>query len=312
LSQPAWGTGPSLEPDRKRTPVADLFEDTFRLYRQNFPLMLGVMAVFQIPIVLLSLPFQVWQLESSFRSNPQFPFDPGAAAPPLPSPREIALIVLVGWALLVAVIVLGTFGAAAMSYIVGRVRDGDRPPAREVFLALRRLAGSILGYVALLVVGGFLLLVGTIVALILLMMFVFLGFGSEGGTGALLFVSIVGVVAILVLWTALAIRLSLAVPALVLERQRPMDALRRSWGLVRGSTWRTFGVLFLALLVVGVISGLVSVMFLPGVMEGIMSGSLTSLLLVTLGGGIVQLLLGPLLPILMTVLYLDYARRATA
>jgi hypothetical protein len=312
LSQPAWGTGPSLEPDRRRTPVADLFEDTFRLYRQNFPLMLGVMAVFQIPIVLLSLPFQVWQLEWSFRSNPQFPFDPGAAAPPLPPLQEIAVIAVAAWAFVLVAFILGTFGFAAISYIVGRVRDGDRPPAREVFLALRRLAGPILGYVALLVVGGFLLLVGTIVALILLMMFVFLAFGSEGGTGALLFLSIVGVVAMLVLWTALAIRLSLAIPALVLERQRPMDALRRSWGLVRGSTWRTFGILFLATLVVSVISGLVSVIFLPGVVQGIMSGSLTSLLLVTLGSGLVQILLGPLLPILITVVYFDYARRATA
>jgi membrane-anchored glycerophosphoryl diester phosphodiesterase (GDPDase) len=121
-----------------------------------------------------------------------------------------------------------------------------------------------------------------------------------------------GGVAIAILLIVLGIRLTLAVPALVLERQRPLDALRRSWNLVRGSTWRTFGILFLATLVVGVISGLVSVMFLPGVMEGILTGSLTSLLLVTLGSGVVQVLLGPIVPILLTVLYFDYARRATA
>jgi hypothetical protein len=312
LSQPAWGTGPSLEPDRKRTPVAEIFEETFRLYRQNFPLMVGVMAVFQIPVVLLSIPFQIWQLDWSRRYGPGFPSEPGDSEAALASIQDFALVALAAWAFVLVAFVLGTFGAAAMSYIVGRDRSGDRPPAREVFLALRRLAGAILGYVALLVVGGFLLLVGTFIVLVVLAMFVFLGLGSEGGAGALLFVTIVGAVTILVLWIALGIRLSLAVPALVLERQRPMAALRRSWDLVRGSTWRTFGILLLATLVVGVISGLVSIIFVPGVMEGILSGSLTSLLLVAIGSGVVQILLAPIIPILMTVLYLDYVRRSTA
>jgi hypothetical protein len=292
--------------------VAEIFEETFRLYRQNFPLMVGVMAVFQIPIVLLSVPFQIWQVEWSRRYGPGFPSEPGDAEVALASIQDFAVVALAAWAFVLVAFVLGTFGGAATSYIVGRARNGDPPPAREVFLALRRLAGPILGYVALLVVGGFLLLVGTVIALVLLATFVFLGLGSEGGTGALLFVTIVGTVAIVILWIALGIRLSLAIPALVLERQRSMDALRRSWDLVRGSTWRTFGILFLATLVVGVVSGIVSVMFLPGVMEGILSGSLTSLLLVALGSGALQVLLAPIIPILMTVLFLDYARRASA
>jgi hypothetical protein len=293
-------------------PVAEIFEETFRLYRQNFALMVGVMAVFQIPLVLLSVPFQIWQLEwSRSRYGAAFPFPSGVAAPPLPSIQEIALVTGAFWGFVLAAFVLGTFGGAAMSYIVGRARNGDPPPAREVFLALRRLAGPILGYVALLVVGGFLLFIGMAIAVVLLAIFVFLGLGRNGGTGALFILPLVGGVAIAIVLIALGIRLSLAVPALVLERQRPMDALRRSWNLVRGSTWRTFGILFLASLVVGVLSGLVSVIFLPGVMEGLLSGSVTSLLLVTLGSGLVQVLLGPIVPTLLTVLYFDYARQSS-
>jgi hypothetical protein len=310
VSQPAWGIAP--EPERTRMPVAEIFEETFRLYRQNFPLMVGVMAVFQILIVVLSVPFQIWQVEWSRRYGTGFPFDPAGAEAALPPLREIALVTGAFWAFILAAFVLGTFGGAAMSYIVGRVRNGDPPPAREVFLALRRLAGSILGYVAVLVVGGVLLFIGLAITVGLLAVFVFLAIGRTGGTGAVVFVSLVGGVAIAILLIVLGIRLSLAVPALVLERLRPIDALRRSWNLVRGSTWRTFGILFLATLVVGLISGLVSVIFVPGVMEGILTGSLTSLLLVTLGSGIVQVLLGPIVPILLTVLYFDYVRRATA
>jgi hypothetical protein len=43
--------------------------------------------------------------------------------------------------------------------------------------------------------------------------------------------------------------------------------------------------------------------------EGLFSGSITSHLLAALLGGVVQVFLGPILPTLMTVLYLDYARR---
>jgi hypothetical protein len=312
VNQPAWGRPPSPEPERRRTPVAEIFEETFRLYRQHFPLMVGVMAVFQIPIVLLSLPFQIWQLDWSRRYGAGFPMDPASAEAALPPLREIALVVLGTWAFVLAAFVLGTFGGAAMSYIVGRVRNGDPPPAREVFLALQRLAGSILGYVAVLVVGGLVLFTGMIIALALLATVVFLGIGGNGGAGLLVLFMLVGIVAIGILLIVLGIRLSLAVPALVLERLRPLDALRRSWDLVRGSTWRTFGILFLATLVVGVIGGVVSVIFLPGVMEGLLSGSLSSILLVALGSGIVQVLLGPVIPVLLTVLYFDYVRRATA
>jgi hypothetical protein len=293
-------------------PVAEIFEETFRLYRQHFALMVGVMAVFQIPIVLLSVPFQVWQTGWSRRYGTDFPFDPASAEAVLPSIREIALVALAGWAFVLVAFILGTFGGAAMSYIVARVRNGDPPPAREVFLALRRLAGPILGYVAVLVVAGFLLLVGLVVSFVLLAVLVFLATGADGGSGALIFLLLVGIVAMGIFLIVLGIRLSLSIPVLVLERQRPIDALRRSWHLVRGSTWRTFGILFLASLVIAILSGLVSVIFLPGVMEGLMSGSVASILLVTLGSGVVQVLLGPLVPILLTVLYFDYARRASA
>ncbi|MDQ6794392.1 MAG: hypothetical protein M3067_06175 [Chloroflexota bacterium] len=77
----------------------------------------------------------------------------------------------------------------------------------------------------------------------------------------------------------------------------------------RGSTWRTFGILLLAGLVVALIGGLVSPIFDPGVMQGVLSWSPWAYLLVTVVGGIVQIVLGPLIPALMTVLYFDYAAR---
>jgi hypothetical protein len=63
----------------------------------------------------------------------------------------------------------------------------------------------------------------------------------------------------------------------------------------------------LAGIVVGLLGALVSPIFLPGVMQGVMSGSPAAYLLVTAASGIAQIVLGPLIPALLTVLYFDYA-----
>jgi Membrane domain of glycerophosphoryl diester phosphodiesterase len=52
----------------------------------------------------------------------------------------------------------------------------------------------------------------------------------------------------LLLW----VRLSVTLPAVVLERVSPVDAIKRSWQLTHGSFWRLFGILFLTGLIVTV------------------------------------------------------------
>jgi hypothetical protein len=54
---------------------------------------------------------------------------------------------------------------------------------------------------------------------------------------------------------------SLAAPALLLEDLSMVNALRRSWRLVRRSFWRVVGIMLLTTLLVGVLSGLISVPF---------------------------------------------------
>jgi uncharacterized membrane protein YjgN (DUF898 family) len=301
LTQTGWGTPPEPVPRRRRRPVAEIFEEVFRLYRQNFWLMVGAFAVFQIPFVIATVPFEIWNLQLSF--DPDFPSSVGRG---FPSTSQLGLFVVAGVLLAIAAIILGTFGSAAISYIVGRARTGDRPPAREVYLALRRLAGAIIRYCAILIVGGFLLVTGLIVAIGLIAV-VLAALGAVGPAGAFL-LTMCALIVIGVLLVVIGVRISLAVPALVLERQRPMDALRRSWDLVRGSTWRTFGIVVLTALVVGLIGGLVSPIFLPGVMQGVLTGSPAAYLLVAVVSGLVQIVLGPILPAVVTVLYFDYAQ----
>jgi hypothetical protein len=177
-----------------------------------------------------------------------------------------------------------------------------------VFLALRRLGGPIFVYIALLIVGFILAVICLTLVLTIVVSVLAIALGRGGGAVYVL-LTIVAVVTAVVLVAAVATRLALAVQALVLERARATDAFRRSWSLVRGSTWRTFGILLLAGIVVGLLGALLSPIFLPGVMQGVMSGSPGAYLLVALAAGIAQIVLGPLIPTLLTVLYFDYAAR---
>jgi hypothetical protein len=88
----------------------------------------------------------------------------------------------------------------------------------------------------------------------------------------------------------LAIRLLFATSAVMVEGQRGIGALRRSWALVRGQWWRTFGIFLLGLLILlglGVALGLIfgviigvtlagdaTFGFTPGQLEGFIIGSL--------------------------------------
>src|SRR5215470_14083016 len=75
-------------------------------------------------------------------------------------------------------------------------------------------------------------------------------------------VGVVGSIAAFVLTVWISTRLSLAVPAVVLENAGPIAAIQRSWDLVRGSWWRIFGINLLAAIVVGVISLVLQIPFI--------------------------------------------------
>jgi len=72
---------------------------------------------------------------------------------------------------------------------------------------------------------------------------------------------IVGFIAAFVLTVWISIRLTLAVPAVVLEGAGPIEALKRSWQLVQGSWWRVLGITLLAWIVVAFIAVILQLPF---------------------------------------------------
>ncbi|MGW4206110.1 DUF7544 domain-containing protein, partial [Streptomyces sp. NPDC004726] len=81
-----------------------------------------------------------------------------------------------------------------------------------------------------------------------------------GGGGGAALVALAGIVSLaVVIW--LMTRFALASPALMLERQGVIAAVRRSAKLVQGAWWRTFGVLALTVLLTFVVAMVVSIPF---------------------------------------------------
>lgn len=81
--------------------------------------------------------------------------------------------------------------------------------------------------------------------------------GGTAGAG----LSVLGGLATLVLTIWLWVRLSLAGPALMLERQGIPAALRRSAKLVRGVWWRIFGIMLLTVLLTFILSMIINMPF---------------------------------------------------
>ncbi|MFJ9641451.1 hypothetical protein [Streptomyces sp. NPDC101178] len=155
-------------------------------------------------------------------------------------------------------------------------------------------------------------------------MIVSIGPGLLVGSGAGAVLALFGLVVACVLAPWLYVTFSLATPALVLERQGIVAALRRSAKLVRGAWWRTFGILalsqLLALLLSLVVSTLLVILMAIGDAVGIgdfpeagtASLSWPFLIITGIGEVIVSTLAYPFLAGVMALLYVDQRIRREA
>jgi hypothetical protein len=283
--------------------VAELFEEAFRIYRRSFSPMVVVFGAFMIPLILVNLPLTVWQ---AHWSQAQW------------ENRNVVLLTSDNWleqmqaqlvpyllAILLAVVaalLIGTFAAAGITLLATASRNGHPLDAGATFKAIRVLAPKLVG-LAILLAAGWLATTITLGAAAL-------GIAHVMGATSIVAIALLLLIGLLfmVLIFFAATRLVLAIPALVMEGLEPIGALRRSWNLVSGSTWRVLGIFVLVLLVVTTLGGFLP-MLLPGVYAGLIRGSVSSYLQVAIVGGAVQVVLGPIVPTLMTALYFDLGAR---
>jgi hypothetical protein len=95
-----------------------------------------------------------------------------------------------------------------------------------------------------------------------------------------------------------------AMPALLIEGRRGRAALGRSFQLVRGRWWRTFGIVVVGFILAGVVSSLVQGVFLAGILVGSDNDALV-LLFSALAGVVGLTISTPFQAALLTVVYFD-------
>jgi hypothetical protein len=312
------GRPPAMPPEAEPGPPAlavpppqpmdlgQMVDAVIGLYRQRPGLLLGLCAVLQIPAAiiggLLLLP-----VPGLMRDMLGFdPFVPTLTTMPtsLPTPTDEQLLGVL-WPVSLATLVTTIASALTTTAVAVAVRQLRISAAasiggaygvvlRRLLAALGGLAASTIALSGLLVLGvaGFALLLG-------------LAPGATGG-GPLAFAAVLLLVAVIVLAVFISIRWTFWPQAVVLDGAGPLGSLGRSWRIIAGATWRVLGYVLLFGLAAGILSGLLAQLGLivvdtvaPLLPEPVEVGLTFTVSVVT------SLLLAPIVPVAMTLLYLD-------
>src|SRR6202162_1606223 len=253
-------------------PLGELLDESFKLYRRHFTVIAGVALVIVLPNLILSL------ISGSYRANP-FNFLQSVLQN-INNPDELAKIQARQSQYTSSPLYLLSFPIAALliPFSVGALyraatslAAGNLETVGSVLLGTLRRSFAVWGIVVL---------------------------GVLVGIGAIAIVTIPVVIWVLIRW-------SVAIPALFAEGVGPVNALGRSWNLVRDNWWRTLGILFIVGIMVSLIQTALAALFggvtavLPGMSETTRAGLLARV------PRIVDALVGAIQPIAITMLYLD-------
>jgi hypothetical protein len=233
--------------------VGEWLDATFTMYRRNFALIASISAVVQIPYAILTwLLFQLTGISAFVRS----PFASFNAQTITPAQAQqlinsyLGVLAVSAGLVLVSLLVVLPLGEAATTRAVSD-RYLDRPSSlRSAYGAAWSRLGALIGMI-LILIGAYL---GAIVVLISLVLL--LGAIGAGGLGAVL--ALVAFIALVPVLVIIYVRTVVAVPAIVLERASGWHGLQRSWQLISGRFWPTFGRMLLLVLIASIISSVVS------------------------------------------------------
>ncbi|HZT95490.1 MAG TPA: hypothetical protein VFB34_01510 [Chloroflexota bacterium] len=224
----------------------DLIDATVSLYRRNFALFAGVVAVLAVPEAIINTLLTISTVSSpittskangstNFHFNPVFPVAAGATA-------------VIGF--LFGIVITGALAQAISArYLgepmtVGRAYGSVGVGRFAALAAASVLSGIVIALPVIVAAGIFVLLLvahAPVIAIVL--------------AAIVLFVA--GAVLAICIW----VRLQFIPQAIVIERLSIGGGFRRSWALVSGSAWRVFGIVLLISLIVGGIEGVVGLVF---------------------------------------------------
>ncbi|WP_169950506.1 glycerophosphoryl diester phosphodiesterase membrane domain-containing protein [Microbispora sp. H11081] len=293
--------------------LGDILDGTIKMIRSNPKATLVLSA---IVAAITTIPAAIGQAISldSLSEIANDPYAADAAAPLAGSAAQLIGAIL-GY---VMTFVGTTILTGVLTRVLGRAVFGGRITVGEAWRLARSRVPALFGLVllqALILLLPLLALVAVFV--ILAAAGAFDGtFSSAAGVGV--FVGLLFFLAYIPYLLFFYTRLSLAAPAVVLEGRGAVDAISRSWRLVKGDSWRVLGILLLTSLLAAVVSGVLSVPFtFGGTLIGMLSGgtavsTVLAALLLAAGQVIAAMIVYPFQAGVFGLLYADRRMRAEA
>ncbi len=291
--------------DLRPLTLGELLDRAFTLYRNNFWLFVGIMA---IPAAT-SIPFS--PLFNSMRGPA---ISRGNAAPSFPAGFSL----LIG-AFILAIWIIYTLAFGAATYAVSETYLGHKVTIRDSYGKIRGKFFKILGVMgvtSLRSIGMFLVIgigMGILVVAVLALT-------SVVGKGHPAIAILAGVLAVLIyiagvgLWILWALRYAVSIPAMLLENIGVRDAIRRSIKLTSGRRWQILVAFVLAVIIayVGVI--VFQGPFLVTMLMTTRGGRAPEWLSITsaFSGAIGGALTGPFMMIVLVLCYYDTRIRKEA
>jgi len=254
--------------------------------------LLGAASLFIVPAVILmavvaaafSPSVNAWSDEA------QSAYLAGVSPPDLPA--EFALSVAVIFAASLVTIVAAVLTAGAQASIVNGVFRGEQVSAGGAARAAVARFGSLIGAQ---------ILYFLIVLMILIVGFVLAALLVVGG-GFVTFLGLIVAVGTFAAVLFVAVRLTLIAQSVMLDGLGATEGLNRSWRLVAGSGWRVLGYLLL----IAVIQFAFGLLFgIPIAFVRLSDVTPEGVALGTLLDGAATILLSPVAPLILTLLYFD-------
>jgi hypothetical protein len=291
--------------------VGEILDGAVSTMRTYWRTVLGIsltVAVVMQTIVVLVQGFAFSDLSSTSALD-----DPNASASEVTRAMSEAFL-STGVVYLVALI--GTVIATALlTAVTSRAVLGKPVTATEAWRDARPQVLRLFGLICLLILMAIALIgIPTVPGIIVAVT------GSQDGGIAL---AVIGGLAGCVVTLWLAIRFSLASPALMLEKQGIVKSMSRSAKLVRGSWWRIFGIQLLAQIIASILSSILVIPFafiagvlsgdgLSGLVNGTGDVGWTFLIISGLGAVIGRMISFPITAGVTVLLYIDQRIRREA
>ena len=287
--------------------LGQIVDAVIGLYRRRPGLLLGLCAVLQVPaailagLILLPLPARLADMVGFDIFDPPATLDTTTVVP-TPSLDQVMGIMGPIWLSVLVTIVAGTLTTVAVAHAVMRLRLGQTATVRATFGAVLRRLGPIL-----LALAAYTLALLGLVLLAFVAFVVPLSLAPDAAAGGpLAFLAVLALAAVLVLTVFISIRWTFWQQAIILDGSGPLGSLGRSWRLVAGSTWRVIGYVVLFGLAAGILQGVLSQVGLIAVsaIAGLVPQQVELVLRFAVSS-LATLLLAPVVPVAMTMLYLD-------